>query len=204
MSSIPSVPQPLHPYFHPSPSASEPSPTKAYIMALSLQPHPEGGYFCETDRDPLKVPNPFPSDPTLNYSSPSVTAPPPGDDKTRNASTTIYYYLTLKSPTGVIHRNKGRTVHTLHRGRGRYVIIHADEVIKDGIVQEGKKARVESFVVGQDVAKGERLQWVVEGGKFKASFLLPDVDGGEGSDGLLISEVYWCILSPSFRTTRRE
>ena len=36
--------------------------------------------------------------------------------------------------------------------------------------------------------KGERLQWIVEGGKFKASFLLPDIEGGEGSEGLLISE----------------
>lgn len=48
--------------------------------------------------------------------------------------------------------------------------------------------RVESFIVGHDVAKGERLQWIVEGGKYKASFLLPDVEGGETSEGLLISE----------------
>ena len=48
--------------------------------------------------------------------------------------------------------------------------------------------QVEVFTVGHDVAKGEKLQWIVEGGKFKASFLLPDVDGGEESDGLLISE----------------
>lgn len=41
--------------------------------------------------------------------------------------------------------------------------------------------------MGQDVEKGERLQWVVEGGKYKASFLLPDVVGGS-SEGLLISE----------------
>ena len=65
------------------------------------------------------------------------------------------------------------------------MIIHADEMS----AQEGK-ARVETFVVGQDVAKGERLQWVVEGGKFKATFLLEDEDGKEGSrEGLLISEV---------------
>lgn len=43
-------------------------------------------------------------------------------------------------------------------------------------------------MVGPNVKKGERLQWIVEGGKFKASFLLPDVDGGDGSEGLLISE----------------
>lgn len=60
------------------------------------------------------------------------------------------------------------------------MIIHADE--------EGGEKRVEVFTVGHDIAKGERLQWIVEGGKFKASFLLPDVEGGKESNGLLISE----------------
>lgn len=73
-------------------------------------------------------------------------------------------------------------MHTLHRGRGRYVIIHADEG------EEGEEKRVESFLVGGDVERGERLQWIVEGGKFKASYLLPDVEGGGESEGLLISE----------------
>ena len=68
--------------------------------------------------------------------------------------------------------------HTLHKGRGRYVLIHADE-----------DNRIESFVVGHNVAKGERLQWIVTGGKYKASFLLPDQEGGDtSSEGLLISE----------------
>lgn len=85
-------------------------------------------------------------------------------------------------------------MHTLHKGRGRYVLIH----------EEG---RVETFIVGHDILNGERLQWIVEGGVWKASFLLPDVNvdasedsgregsgqgeetgEGEGSEGLLISE----------------
>lgn len=67
-------------------------------------------------------------------------------------------------------------------------------------------------MVGHDVARGERCQWVVEGGDWKASFLLPDeksdnsVAGhGEGAgdgtsrttesrEGLLITEV----ASPGF------
>ena len=78
-------------------------------------------------------------------------------------------------------------MHTLHRGRGRYVIIHADEDGGPG------NQRIESFVVGQNVQRGERLQWIVEGGKFKASFLLPDTgadgeEAGGSSEGLLISE----------------
>lgn len=90
-----------------------------------------------------------------------------------------------------------RTVHTLHKGRARYVIIHADEVVNG--VRPAGEARIETYVVGQDVAAGERLQWVVEGGKYKASFLLPDEDGAGAAaaskDGCLISEVsfYVCI-----------
>ncbi len=60
------------------------------------------------------------------------------------------------------------------------MLIHADE--------PGKEKRIESFVVGPNVAKGEKLQWIVEGGKYKASYLLPDEDGGKESQGLLISE----------------
>lgn len=65
-----------------------------------------------------------------------------------------------------------------------YVILHADE---ESVRRNGGKAAVETFVVGQEIEKGERLQWVVEGGKYKGTFLLPD-DGGS-SNGLLISEV---------------
>jgi hypothetical protein len=54
----------------------------------------------------------------------------------------------------------------------------------------GAKARVETFVVGGDlVGAGERVQWIVEGGKYKASFLLEDGKGDGGEDtGCLISE----------------
>jgi predicted cupin superfamily sugar epimerase len=90
------------------------------------------------------------------------------------------------------------------------VIIHADEVAsasrpggynpstsssedQGGDEQSfwtGGKARVETFVVGGDVLAGERLQWIVEGGKYKASFLLEDdATGGKGEGtGCLISE----------------
>ena len=112
-------------------------------------------------------------------------------DTTRHASTSIHYLLTPTTPLGAFHRNRGRTIHTLHRGRGRYVLIHADEVMPHYGSHDGvrRKARVETFVVGLDTDKGERLQWVVEGGKYKASYLLEDDDGsGESVGGLLISE----------------
>ena len=74
-------------------------------------------------------------------------------------------------------------MHTLHRGRGRYVIIHG------GDKEKGEEAKVETFVVGHDILGGEKVQWVVEGGKYKASFLMPDEEEGSESEGLLISEV---------------
>jgi predicted cupin superfamily sugar epimerase len=140
-----------------------------------MQRHPEGGYYVETDRDRLRIPNPF------------RTHDDDEEDSTRSASTTIHYLLTPGAPFGALHRNRARTVHTLHQGRGRYVVVHADEVEGGGT---GKKARVEVFDVGTDVLKGERVQWIVEGGKYKASWLLPDrPDGGvESEGGLLISE----------------
>ena len=55
--------------------------------------------------------------------------------------------------------------------------------------------RIETFDVGHDISKGERLQWVVEGGRWKASYLYADKEEGEGEGegviekGLLISEV---------------
>ncbi|KAK1831597.1 RmlC-like cupin domain-containing protein [Podospora conica] len=159
-----------------------PSPAITTLLTtLNLQPHPEGGFFVETDRDPLLIPSPFPTTTTTN------NLPTRRDGFTphlRNASTTIFYLLTPSSPQGHFHRNRSRTVHTLHRGRGRYVVIHPASATGDG---DGE-VRVETFVVGGAVEKGERLQWVVEGGRWKGSFLLPDADGGEGSEGLLISE----------------
>ncbi|KAF2717985.1 hypothetical protein K431DRAFT_231776 [Polychaeton citri CBS 116435] len=187
----PSIP-PLEPSFAPSYGAPNPEPEhiQKLISHLSLQPHVEGGYFVETDRDALRVPNPFTSVDTEAL------------DGTRSASTSIHYLLSPGNPLGAFHRNKGRTVHTLHHGRGRYVIIHADEAAaphlpggygsdKSNLPEHERwagKARVEVFVVGTDILKGERVQWIVEGGKYKSSFLLPDEEGGGESAGLLISE----------------
>jgi predicted cupin superfamily sugar epimerase len=168
----------FQPSFTPTPNAIESPQIQELISSLNLQPHIEGGFFAETDRAADIVPSPFP----VGKSSTSELTPqrPGFDPAIRNSSTTIFYILTPSGPQGGFHRNKGRTVHTLHRGRGRYVIIHADET--------GKEKRVETFVVGQNVAKGEKLQWIVEGGKFKASYLLPDEEEGKESQGLLISE----------------
>ncbi|KAF2680787.1 hypothetical protein K458DRAFT_310852 [Lentithecium fluviatile CBS 122367] len=160
--------------YDPKSTSEEPEPSKKLIEKLGLHKHIEGGYFVELDRHPLTVPNPFP--PTPGPPNQTTAKPWSGDDSIRNASTSIFYYLSKGRPQGCFHRNKGRTVHTLVSGRGRYVLIHADA--------GGEKKRVETFVVGKDAERGERMVWVVEGGKYKASFLLESSEG----EGLLISE----------------
>jgi predicted cupin superfamily sugar epimerase len=167
------------PHFYLSFTPESPQ-VQALVKTLDLQPHIEGGFFKETDRAPDTVPSPFPVEKSSTSASELAPKRPGFNPEVRNFSTTIFYLPTPNGPQGGFHRNKGRTVHTLHRGRGRYILIHADE--------PGKQKRTENFVVGKDVGKGEKLQWIVEGGKYKASYLLPDEEGGKESQGLLISE----------------
>lgn len=57
----------------------------------------------------------------------------------------------------------------------------------------GCAARIKTLVVGHDITRGERLQWIMDGGKYKASFLLPDLgEAGEVEswEDCLISEVH--------------
>ncbi|KAA8893857.1 RmlC-like cupin domain-containing protein [Sphaerosporella brunnea] len=135
------------------------SEAEALIRTLQLQPHPEGGFFRRTHEDTRLVPNPF-----------ATATDDDDDDATRLASTSIHYLLTPASPVGHWHRNKALTYHFLHRGRGRYRLLHPD-------------GRLEEYVVGPDVESGERIMWVVEGGVWKTSA----VEDGDGL--LLISEV---------------
>jgi predicted cupin superfamily sugar epimerase len=178
---ISSTIDPSIPYLEPIvPSKNSPK-TENLVKSLGLLVHTEGGYFKELDRDPLIIPNPF-NQPQEENDKANATrtalAPRSGEDAVRHASTTIYYLLSKERPFGVFHRNKARTVHTVVRGRGRYVLIHADEPENE----HGKK-RIETFMVGNKVEEGERGVWIVEGGKFKASFL------AEGEEELLITEV---------------
>ncbi|RAK79866.1 cupin domain-containing protein [Aspergillus fijiensis CBS 313.89] len=181
---------------HPHPQTQTlPPQTPQNPLPYPLHPHPEGGYFHQTDRHPLTLPTPWPS--------------PQGSS--RSLSTTITYLLTPSSAVGVFHRNKGRTVHSLHRGRGRYVLLREDapvngdgdedededEVDGSGAKGGGRRSKgqgqatVETFVVGMDTQHGERMQWVVEGGVWKGCFWETrdiDSDDGEGFEGMLISE----------------
>ncbi|KAL4725415.1 hypothetical protein ACLX1H_007563 [Fusarium chlamydosporum] len=146
----------IKPSFRPSSEPENPQ-SKSLIEALSLELHIEGGYFRQTDANPMTIPS--------KYSSEALS------DQT----------VALTGGTRNFHRNRSRVIHTLHRGRGRYVLIHPD-------------GRIESFIVGNAVERGERIQWIVEGDVWKASYLLPDESGsnhetdGLETDGLLITE----------------
>lgn len=141
------------------------------IDQLMMIPHIEGGYFVETDRDKRLMVNDA------------------GEERSR--STSIFYFITPNTPIGAFHRNASRTVHTLHHGRGIYVIL-----VPLGPGGSFDDFRIETFVVGHDISNGERLQWIVEGGCYKASFLIPEKEEKlENSPGLLISEVMFPLIS---------
>ncbi|KAJ4176867.1 hypothetical protein NW767_015302 [Fusarium falciforme] len=157
------------------PTSQDESPRVASLIeTLGLEPHIEGGYFKETDVSAATISSPHPLEP-LSEETLSLTGGLRSDFEPlfRRLSTTIYYYLTPNRPQCHFHRNRSRIVHSLHLGRGRYVLISPD-------------GHVETYVVGHNIEKGERLQWVVEGGVWQASYLL-DAEDGE-SEGLLISE----------------
>ncbi|KAJ5294168.1 hypothetical protein N7508_008989 [Penicillium antarcticum] len=138
--------------------------TLATIDTLKLTRHIEGGYFVETDRDK------------------SLTTNAAGEE--RSMSTSIFYFITPNTPIGAFHRNASRTVHTLHQGRGIYIIL-----VPLGPNGSFEDFRIETFVVGHDIGNRERLQWIVEGGCYKASFLVPrENEKLDDSSGLLISE----------------
>jgi hypothetical protein len=165
----------LNPTFTPS-TKPESAAVQSTITSLSLSEHIEGGYFVLSDLSPQAMPSPYPSYP-LSPRTMAITSAFHDNSvsPTRLFSTTIFYYLSPNRPMGSFHKNRSRIIHTLHRGRGRYVLIHED-------------GRVETYIVGKDVSKGEKLSWVVEGGAYKASYLLEDEEGKGESEGLLISE----------------
>ncbi|PHH62449.1 hypothetical protein CDD81_7096 [Ophiocordyceps australis] len=159
---------------HLSPDDSEPPNVQATIDALGMEPHVEGGYFVLTDTSTTMIASPYPPTPLSEKTIALVGGLAPDfDPALRRLSSSIFYYLTPARPIGSFHRNRSRIHHSWHRGRGCYVLIHPG-------------GRVESFIVGPDLARGERLQWAVDGGVWKASFLL--ASGPNHSSGLLVSE----------------
>lgn len=169
------------------PNNNEESPRVASIIkTLSLEPHIEGGYYRQTDAGTTTIPSPHPPSPLSQETVNLMGGPPEGfNPLVRQMSTTIFYFISPNRPQGHFHRNRSRIIHTLHRGRARYVLIHQD-------------GRIETYIVGHDIANGEKLQWVVESGVWKACYLLDDAEGE--SDGMLISET----VAPGFEYADHE
>ena len=96
-------------------------------------------------------------------------------DGPRYTMTSIYYLLTADTPIGHWHRNRSDIVHYYHLGSPvHYYMIHPD-------------GRLETAILGTDLAAGQQLQLTVLGGVWKASHLS---DGDYG----LVSEA----VSPGF------
>ena len=77
----------------------------------------------------------------------------------RYTMTSIHYLLTDDSPVGHFHRNASDIVHFYHLGAPiHYFMLHPD-------------GRLETAVLGPNLAAGERLQLTVLGGVWKASQL---------------------------------
>jgi predicted cupin superfamily sugar epimerase len=73
--------------------------------------------------------------------------------------TSIYYLLTVDSPVGHWHRNQSDIVHYFHLGSPlHYYLLH-------------ENGRLETRVMGPDLAAGQVLQLAVRGGTWKASHL---------------------------------
>jgi predicted cupin superfamily sugar epimerase len=118
---------------------------------LGLIAHEEGGYFRQT----------FQTDLTIELSD--------RKGSTRPVLNTIYYLLTAKSPINYLHRNRSAIAHYFHLGSPlEYFVVSPD-------------GRLETHVLGPDIAGGHQLQLVVPEGCWKAARLL-----GEGY--ALISE----------------
>jgi predicted cupin superfamily sugar epimerase len=104
-----------------------------------------------------------------------------GVNSNRTLLTSIYYMLTSDSPTGYLHRNKSDIIHFYHLGSAiKYLIITLDGEVREK-------------TLGPDIANGEVLQLVVNGGEWKASRLC---SGGFS----LISEA----VSPGFEYDDNE
>ncbi|MVV48026.1 cupin domain-containing protein [Pseudomonas sp. PB120] len=104
-----------------------------------------------------------------------VTAQTPGGP--RYLMSSIYYLLTCDSPIGHFHLNRSDIMHYYHLGDAiQYSLIFPD-------------GRLETVMMGSDVAAGQCLQLHVPGGVWKASRLM---DGTTGFG--LISEA----VSPGF------
>ncbi|SCV99357.1 LAFE_0A01398g1_1 [Lachancea fermentati] len=166
-----------YPPFVSFPAMQPPDTLQKVINQLQLERHVENGYFKETDRSPFTIDYSQSEYPSGSNENPDLAMPTrteaPRYEGKRSYSTMIYYLLTPDAPITKMIMNRSRNIHVLQKGKGQYVLVYPDGTIK-------------SFKVGFDYENGEVSQWVVPGGVYKASFLLPNE---EFDNGMLISEI---------------
>ena len=136
------------------------------IKELQLEPHIEGGYFRQT------------------YATPrNITIQKEDGPKERALMTVIYYILTVDSPTNHFNRNTSDIIHFYHCGLPiKYHVLTPD-------------GQCSSTILGPDILAGQKLQFMVPGGCWKASELMaPDSVSPDAADFNLISEA----VAPGF------
>ena len=126
------------------------------ISALSLQPHPEGGYYSETYRSELRI-----------------EVPELGE---RNCATGIYFLLTANSFSAF---HKVAHDEMWHFYLGAPIELHE-------IDHQGK---LHSVLIGNELDQNQVPQYVVKGGHWFASRVLP----GSGAFSLA-----GCTVAPGF------
>ena len=178
-----------------------PQTNEELIRHYKLEPHPEGGYYVVTYVMEESMKSPFAS-----------------DDEDRNIATCIYYLLCHKTPgcpdkplhaggsdepdafktwnsdIGVLHLNKSSTMHVHHAGRTKYTLISAKAPLGKGLVDENGDPLTKTVVMGDDIAKGEVRQLLVEGGWWKVSEV-PEDDRAAVRDGKADPERVGALIS---------
>jgi hypothetical protein len=135
--------------------------TAAYwIEKLQLDPHPEGGYFRQTYRAGIVI---------------AQEALPAGFADARSASTAIYFLLEGEN-FSAFHRLRSDEV--WHFYAGAPLIVHM-------ISREGSYS---SFLLGQDLERGQVLQAVVPAGCWFATHI----------EGWKSFAVVGCTVAPGF------
>jgi len=148
------------------PSTMLPTKIKDLIPALSLIPHPEGGFFVETWRsgcEPMTTMGQTGldetqcQDPQVNLVVAQGRAQNrPDKDERRNALTSIYWVPTVKSPTLFCAKNHSDHIHYYQGGKPfRYYLY------------DPKTATLSTVVLGPELHKGQKLQVGVKGGIWK-------------------------------------
>ncbi|KAI0687406.1 RmlC-like cupin domain-containing protein [Cytidiella melzeri] len=135
------------------------------IKLLSLEKHPEGGYYVQTHKQKEQNPSPF------------------ADGQMRPLATTIYYFLTVDNGIGLFHMNKSATMHVHHQGRAEYTLIYPE-----------KPPRVEKLILGPNIEVGEKLQLLVGTNVWKKSKLL-DEDLELSKNDPSMREQVGCLIS---------